>query len=422
MNRPPVHLRYAILASANLFAGAFGFLTTAIIGSHFGPGGLGDVALATSLLAYALIVATGGTELYAIQKVAAAPKSLGRMVSSVMVVRLGLGLVCYVVLLAIALWAYTDRWQLIALFGLSLFPAAIALSWVPQALHESGVFALANVLTQAVSIAALWVALKANGGLPAVAVSKILAELLMAGGLLVWLRRYGQKLERPAPWKELYRLALNCMPIAGTQLVRGIALGSDLVILAIFVSREETGYFAAAFKIFGFLLGLGTAYFVVLLPRIAQQPDSGGMSRELSASFKLVLPTASIVAAAIALTAAPLLRTLFGASFGAAAAVLQLLCLAWLANIAGRHYRQVLLAREQRSSDFQLSLVSCAVHIGARLALIPLLGITGAAMGMALGEGCLFFAQQHACRRELRRDAGPVNIGDAAASNSAIFP
>lgn len=407
MSRPSVRLRYAVLASANLFAGLLGFLTTTVIGSHFGPGGLGDVALATSILAYALIVATGGTELYAIRKVAAAPESLGRMVSSVIVVRLGLGVLCYAALLIIATLVYPDRWQSIALFGLSLFPASITISWVPQALHKSGVFALANVLTQAVWITLLWIVLESNGGLPAVAVSKILAELIIAGGLLMWLRRFGRKLERPLPWKELRRLALDCMPIAGTQLVRGIALGADLVILTFFVSREETGYFAAAFRIFAFLLGLGTAYFVILLPRIAQQPDSGGMARELGASFKLVLPTASIAAVGIALAAAPLLRTLFGASFGAAATVLQLLCLAWLANIAARHYRQVLLARECRGSDFQLSLLSCGLHLGARLILIPLLGITGAALSMVIGEVFLFLAQRRTCRRELGPDASP---------------
>ncbi len=403
MSRSSVQFRYAMLAAANFSAGVMGFLTTTIIGSHFGPGGLGDVALATSVLAYALIIATGGTELYAIQKVAAAPETLDRMVSSVIVVRLGLGVLCYATLVIIAALAYPDRWTIIALFGLSLLPAALNTSWVPQALHESGVFALANVLTQAVSISLLWLTIKSSGGLTAVAGSKILAELLIAGGLILWLRRFGRKLERPLPWKDLRRLALDCMPIASTQLVRGFALGTDLVILAFFVSRDETGYFAAAFKIFAFMLGLGTAYFVILLPKIAQQPDNVAMARELGASFKLVLPTATIAAGGIALAATPLLRTLFGPTFGAAATALQLLCLAWLANIMGRHYRQVLLARECRGSDFRLSLASCGVHLGSRLILIPFLGITGAALGMLLGELYLLIAQRHVCRRELAR-------------------
>lgn len=405
MSRSSFRLRYGILAVANLSASVMGFLTTTIIGSHFGPGGLGDVALATSVLAYALIVATGGTELYAIQKVAATPDSLGQMISSVMAVRLGLGALCYFALSIIAALAYPDRWHLIALFGLSLLPAALNISWVPQALHESGVFALANMLTQAVSISLLWLTVHFGGSLPAVAISKIAAELLIAGGLIWWLRRFDRKIERPLPWKDLYRLTLNCLPIAGTQLVRGFALGTDLVILAFFVSRDETGYFTAAFKIFAFLLGLGTAYFVILLPKIAQQPDSIAMARELKASFKLVFPTAILAAGGIALAATPLLKTLFGPAFGNAAPALQLLCLAWLANIAGRHYRQVVLARERRGSDFRLSIASCGVHLGARLVLIPLFGITGAALGMLLGELYLLIAQRQVCRNELAQPA-----------------
>ncbi len=405
MIRSSIQFRYGMLAAANFSAAVLGFLTTTIIGSHFGPSGLGDVALATSVLAYALIISTGGTELYAIQKVAAAPETLGRMISSVMVVRLGLGAMCYTALVIVAALVYPDRWALIALFGLSLLPAALNTSWVPQALHESGMFALASVLTQAVSISLLWLIVNADGGLPAVAGSKILAELLIAGGLLVWLRRTGRKLERPMIWRDLRILARTCMPIAGTQLVRGVALGTDLVILAFFVSRDETGYFAAAFKIFGFLLGLGTAYFVILLPRIAQQPDNVSMEHELNASMKLVLPVAFMAAGGIALAADPILRLLFGPVFAAAAPALQVLCFAWLANVMGRHYRQVLLARELRGSDFRQSLASGGVHLAARFLLIPSLGITGAAIGMLLGEVYLLIAQRHVCRRELARPA-----------------
>ena len=402
MNPLSLHLRYLVLATANVLAGLLGLFVLTMVSSRFGTVGLGDVALATALLTYATVAATGGTELFAIKSVAANPQKLGQMISAVIVVRLLLGGVCYAGLLSIAFWVYPDRSAIIALFGLALLPAALMTSWVPQALHRSGVFALVNVSTQAISVGLLWVALQAGYGLPAVAITKVLADGLIVLGLLLWLRQSGYTIERVPDWKTLRRLVIDCLPIAGTQLVRMIGLGSDLIILAFFVSREEIGLFAASFKIYGFILGLATAYFVILLPRIAQQRDNAAMSHELKASFRRVLPLALLVSGVIALTSATMLSLLFGQAFVTAALSLQILCLAWLANVGHRHYRQVLVARGLHGVDFRQSAMACAVHLGARFALVPWLGITGAALGMLIGELFLLFVQRQAAIRELR--------------------
>lgn len=402
MNSQSITLRYLVLATANILAGLLGLLFVSLISGNFGPGGLGDVALATALLTYATVATTGGTDIYAIKMTAASPLVLGRMISSVMLVRLAVGTLCYVALLIIALQIYPERTVLIAIFGMALFPAALSISWVPQALHKSGVFALANLLTQAASLALLWVAIQLGYGLPAAAVAKVLADALAALGLLHWLRRIGQRIESPPRLGSLVRLALDCVPITGTQLVRMAGLGSDLIILAFFVGRDEIGLFAAAFKIFGFLLGLATAYFVILLPRIAQHPDKAALSAEMGSSLRRAMPPAVLVVIAIGLSAEQLMVLLFGGAFAESVPVLQLLSLAWLANVWHRHYRQILLTRGLHGSDFRHSAASCVVHLTARVALIPFLGIVGAALGMLLGEAYLLVVQGRTALRELR--------------------
>ena len=402
MKRFSIHFRYLTLASANILAGLLGLFGLTMVSGRFGPEGLGDVALATALLTYATVATTGGTELFAIKTVASDRHRLGQMISSVMQVRLLLGSVCYLALLAIAWAFYPDRALLIALFGLALFAAATSISWVPQALHRSGVFAASNVLAQAVFAALIWLTIEAGYDLPVVALDKVAADFLIVFALLWWLRKISQPIESPSPWPVVRRLAFESMPIAGTQLVRMIGLGTDLIILAFLVSREDTGLFAAAFKIFGFLLGLVTAYFVILLPRIAQHKTSDAMKLELNASFKRTLPLAVVAAIAISVLAAPLLSMLFGPAFDKAENCLQLLCLAWLANIGARHYRQVLLAHGRHAVDFHQSAVSCIIHLISRVSLIPFLGIEGAALGMVIGESFLLVAQRRAALRELK--------------------
>lgn len=401
MKRFSIHFRYLVLASANILAGLLGLFGLTMVSGRFGPEGLGDMALATALLTYATVVTTGGTELFAIKTIAADRQRLGQMISAVMQVRLLLGSTCYLAILTIAWAFYSDRALVIALFGLSLFASAVSISWVPQALHRSGIFAASNVLAQAVFVALIWVTIEAGFDLPAVAMSKLTADFLVVLALLWWLRKIGQSIEQPSTWKVVRRLAFDSMPIAGTQFVRMIGLGTDLIILAFLVSREDTGLFAAAFKIFGFMLGLATAYFVILLPRIAQHKTSDTMKLELNASFKRTLPLAIFAAVTISLVAAPLLTMLFGPAFDRAENCLQLLCLAWLANIGARHYQQILLARGRHAVDFHQSAASCIIHLISRVSLIPFFGIKGAALGMLIGESFLLVAQRRAALHEL---------------------
>lgn len=402
MKRYSIHLRYLVLATANVLAGLLGLYGLTLVSGRFGPAGLGDVALATALLTYATVAATGGTELFAIKSVAAERQRLGQMISSVMQVRLLLGSLSYLALLGVAWVLYPDRALLIAMFGLSIFASATSIAWVPQALHRSGIFAAANVSTQLVFVVLIWLAIHGELALPGVAVAKVVADFIVVIGLLWWLRRIGQAIAPPSPWPTILQLARDSMPIAGTQLVRMIGLGTDLIILAFLVSREETGLFAAAFKLFSFLLGLATAYFVILLPRIAQHKTGEAMAQELHASFKRTLPPALLAALIIGLAAPQLLSMLFGEAFADAATSLRFLCLAWLANIGARHYRQILLARGLHAVDFHQSAVSCVIHLTARVALIPLLGIEGAAIGMFIGETFLLVAQRRAALRALR--------------------
>ncbi len=155
---------------------------------------------------------------------------------------------------------------------------------------------------------------------------------------------------------------------------------------------------------FKLLLGFAASYFIILLPRISERAhDGGAMAAELRDSFRRILPTAVIAMALLAALAGPLLRILFGAEFGGAALSLRILALALLVNVSLRHYRQVLLARGLQRLDLRSSIIGGIVHVGAKLALIPAMGIAGAAVGTLIGELALFVLQRRAALRTIER-------------------
>ena len=92
---------------------------------------------------------------------------------------------------------------------------------------------------------------------------------------------------------------------------------------------------------------------------------------------------------------------LFGVEFAGAASSLRLLSLALLVNISLRHYRQVLLARGLQRMDLRNSVVGGLVHVGAKVVLIPAMGIVGAAAGTLLGEAVLFVLQRRSALQSM---------------------
>ncbi|HEV2854320.1 MAG TPA: oligosaccharide flippase family protein [Thermoanaerobaculia bacterium] len=408
--------RYAVLSGANLLAMAMGFAVVLLVAGPFGPGGLGKVSLAFSLTAYALILAVCGTDLYAVRQVAAAPRAVGATAGSVIAVRWAAGSIAYAALLAVALAvpSYRETFSLVAWAGLSLFAMVFHLGWVAQGLHRTHVVAAANLAAASLYLLFVLLALGMGAGLWSIAASKVAADGAVAAGLVLWMRRSVGRIEPPSGWAPLWRMARSASPVAGTQLLRAAALGSDLVLLGLMVRPEELGVYSAASRIFMLALSVITAYFVILLPRIAERAGQPGpaLSEELNGSLRRVVPAALAGALLLISGARPLLLLLFGPAFVGAALSLQLLSGALVANLAGRHYQQVLLARGRQTTDFRVSGAVAAVHLVAKAALIPLFGIAGAAAGTLLGEAFLMAGQWWAARPELA-GAGEESAAEA---------
>jgi O-antigen/teichoic acid export membrane protein len=390
--------------AANLASGAFGFASASVVAWQWGPAGLGATALAASLITYATTITTCGTEIYAVRTGAAGRHHLGELASSVIFIRLCLAVLVFagIVGLTFSVPAFYDIRILVWLYGLSVFTIAFDISWVPQAIHRTNAFAVATISTQGLAFLFLIGSLVFASDVRAVPMARIAAEACVAAGFLYWMQRHVAPIAAAMPARRLWQFLQASAPIGGTQLLRGLALGSDLILLGLFVEAESLGIYAAAFKIFQLLLGLTAAYFIILLPRIAERShDNVAMAGELRRSFKEALPAAIIGLSLMAATAGPLLRLLFGVKFAGASTSLRVLSIALLANISLRHYRQVLLARGLQSLDLRNSVIGGLVHVAAKIVLIPAMGIAGAAVGTLVGEIALLVLQRRTALQSL---------------------
>lgn len=402
--------RYISLAGGSFLASIFGFLVAALLARHFGPSGFGVISLAANLASYALVLSLCGMNIYAVRAVAMGQNSLQRLIPAVIFIRLSLGLIVFA---GLALCAFTipplyELRYLILFFGITLFSNALLLQWVPQAVHKTHSVAIANVMLQFLNLCILYFLLKFNSSLYMAPIAVILAEFLVAAGLILSIRSYVTGVEAVPGVSALIAIIRESAPIGMTQLVRTFAMASDIILLGMMTTYSDVGIYASAYKLFLFMLSLGGAYFIILLPRIAERAGSDSLIYgELRQSFKRVLPLMLVAVVMLWLIADFLISLLFGTDYTGASDVLRILSLAIVANIVGRHYRQVLIVKKLQKTDLKISSISALVHLLAKLLLIPLFGIIGCALGTLVGELSLMIGQRLVVTKEIS-DRGTV--------------
>lgn len=398
-------IRTAILISANILAAAFGFAVITLIARMFGPSGLGEISLATTIIIYANLAASFGTDIFAVTTIASKRQSVERVIGTIVPLRLILSTIVFivVVLLVFLIPQYSSIFYLVALFGGTLFSTSLILTWVPQALHKSEILALVNILLQFTYFVGLYVAFHYIPDLLLAPVIKLITEIIIAIGLFLWVKKQLHERLVISTLETLVNTLKDCAPIGATQLVRGLSLGSDIILLGLFVSHEQLGFYSSAHKIFLLLLSFGSAYFVIILPRFANlSSDLSAVNQELKSSFIRVFPVLFSVLVILFYSASFSLSLLFGSAFTEATVILQVLCIVVFVNIFSRHYRQVLLVCNHKEDDFRMSSRSCIIHLIAKIILIPLFGPIGCAIGTLLGECYLLFVQRIFARRILR--------------------
>ena len=113
------------------------------------------------------------------------------------------------------------------------------------------------------------------------------------------------------------------------------------------------------------------------------------LNRELRASLARVLGLAVPVLGLGMWMAGNILEILYEPSFGVAREPLQILLVVVAIALVNGHIRHALIVLGKQRQDLRNVAVSSIVHVVMKLALIPVLGMAGAAVGGLLGESVL---------------------------------
>lgn len=393
MSEAPFLGRYAVLTGLDFAAKACGFGVTVLIARHFGAAGLGVISLAQQIAAYGVMASTWGLDLHAVKHVIARPDDLGTTAGTVIALRLALSLPCYAIVLVIASLVppLPEAIGLIALFGLTCFTGAVSVIWVSQATQRTHVFGLANLCIQGGYLGLVSLGAFLHLGRWYVPAALLVAETLVAVGLLAWMSLTVETVRRPMGWRRSLRFLGGGAPIGGAQILRTVSLGSDIVLVGLLLTLTEVGWYSGAYRIFMLGISVSAGYFIILFPHFARHAGASVLElrRELRVSLGRVLLLAVPILAVGGWIAGNVLARLYGPSFEMAEATLRILLLVNVIALVNGHFRHALIVLGKQRQDLRNVALAAGVHVGLKLALIPVLGMEGAALGALLGESVL---------------------------------
>jgi O-antigen/teichoic acid export membrane protein len=345
------------------------------------------------------------------------PVRAGRLIGGGLLIKAALSIVAMILIgIVVVLEPVGNKDALIFLgFAMVLGTGLDYLSYCFRALGQLGWEAWAGFVLRVLNLALGVSLLIVGAGVWGLALSYVIATV---AALLMSYRRLLRYI-RPV-WRvdwTYWRASLTQPTAVGIGVIFSIiTFRLDNLLIPPIISREALATYNVAYKLFEpslILPGVLLAATFPLLSRAAHEARSKptAFTDLLSQTTLILLGSGIIAAVALALLAAPLIDLLYGSAYAASAPVLAWLALACIPMYVNYGLTHTLIAIDKPKLYAIFTLVALGVNIVANLALIPTLGIVGAAIATIATEACLLIACSVAVVRHmatLKTSAPPI--------------
>ena len=376
-----------MLVAAQVVTAALGIATLLVISRLLGPTALGEWRFAVAVTGYLLIVSDAGLSAFAVREIARERELTPRLGLPVVLVQAAVAGVLYALLIAGLLLAGMSgrAFAVVALLGLSAFVHALGVGHVFQAYERMSTIALVSVAASVTATAIGLIALAVTKQLVWLAVVPV-AVGIVANALLLRLgrRSFALPFALPTP-QAMLALLRSGAPFLVAGVATQLIFSADAILIEIFRGVHELGIYAAGYAIPAQLLILTGPLMAAVYPRLASHGSAGSVTLTASIAGVLgffVLPLAFGGAA----VSDQLVAFLFGKEFHRSGLVLAIAMSLPALGAFNSVLGQALSARDRQRTVMRIALLTAAFNIAANLALLPTVGIVGAAAAVAASE------------------------------------
>ncbi|PTN38075.1 flippase [Desulfonatronum sp. SC1] len=383
---------------ARVIATFLGLLSTIIIARFYGADVLGVVALLTSFLALASIIAVMGTGTSILRLIPEhlakhSPTSAFRVYRKTQLFVIGVSLVSGIIMfLCSALIAETvfSKPNLRIYFSLaSFFIVFMSLmqlnTQAVRGLRLIRVFALMQLLpslSKLIILIPITIFLYHQSN----PIYAMLASIFITALVGVWImdRAFKKKIApgealHPVPMKELLTIS---MPMLMTAVMTFVIGQTGIIMLGIFRSQEEVGYYAVAVSLASLTSFILSAINTMVAPKFSELFHSGKMDELFhiaQKSAKLIFWTTFPILITLILLGKPIIAMLYGADFKVAYMAMVFLVIGqFVHSISGSTGIFMNMTGNQHSLR-NILFISALINVTMSFALIPNYGMHGSA-------------------------------------------
>ena len=393
------------LFSGDIAARSLGFLATAYLARVLGKANFGVIHIALALLTYAMLLSNCGLTLWGTRRIAAGSDDAASLTGQVLFIRLMLAFLTFLlVLCGIAFFsADPEIAQVVLVYQIYLFPAALLLDWYFQGRQQMAAVAgarFAGMLTYLLFV--IFFVQHAGDVLNT-------AWGWVAGGIvntlsLAWLfRRQGYLIRLRGAARHAFQRLRAAFPLGIAGLISQVAIQFPVLYLGWFAGPESAGIFSAAFRLTAMLLIFDRVFYTVFFPAISQCARQTPERLEVvfGRILKIVIFTALSLSLLAICFAPELLEMIFGAEYLAAVPAFRMLTGYFALTIINSVIGYTLLGMGQDRTFTRAFLTGLAVLLLSIYPLTAQFGSSGAVSALNLYQLAALILMARALRQQL---------------------
>ena len=395
-----------ILLLGRILSIGLGIIYIAVLSRYIHAVGMGIIATATSFVSIASLLVNFGLNDLSVRDIAANKSHTAKYVTNIFFIRGVLAAFFVIIVVAatnitnypqetifiIYIYCFAYIFDLFTDISISVFTAHERMEY--SAILQTG----RDIINIGISLVVI--ALKANlFVIVGISVLASLIKLIASLGVLHW---KFVRLTRNIDIGFSRRLLTTAMPFAALIAIDSASGRINTLILSLYWSAQEVGWYASAGMLTGFLLILPTVLLQALFPVFSKFNVSSrdSLKRAYSLSFKylLLLGFASFFGAVV--TADQVINLVFGPGFEKAAVALQILAveLFWMFGFANGY---LLLSTGGQNLATKFSVFALIVKVTLSFMLTPRLGLVGTGLAHIAPGVLLFLPLTWICHNRL---------------------
>lgn len=368
-----------------------GFMIIVYLARVLESSAFGVINIGSSVLGYLFLLASPGIQVLEARNAAAENGTNGSRVNTILSLRLLLSVALLIVtgIVSVVLINATPVRVSIILFCLSLIPLSLFLDWFFQGKEHFLAVGIARLVSYLVYGAVVITTVRSVDDVLWVPIGFAIGNTAASLLLLILYRRFGEFtfVWQPSEWKSV--LTSN-VPVGLSVFLAQSAMNLPPIAVGWLVSTADAGMFSAALKIIFVLLMLDRILNVLFLPVATRYLSSqkGDAAFLVSVVMKFVLVIILPMTVCSVALSPPIISFVFGAAYGEAITLLQILMGYFFLTLINSLFVCVLLgAGRERDYTFALNIGSLMFVVGILFGTI-VLGTRGAAIGVVVGEFC----------------------------------